>query len=356
MIRLIAIAPRIAQNKRRRIYFLFMGEHLMPKNKPATPDNVSRREVLTAAGGLAAIAATGAANAATPSMSQDESLFRMSATKVMQIPKDPRLDLDDPDTNYQAMLKLRADTAEKDCLFAFPGEAWAMVPQEKNYRCFKTFGIGASRIEEVEEGWRIYSREVLYYLDPDTGEILETWRNPFLGGREIEIMHIANDPVNGVFTRQGHPVLSPPYPYVSSGDDVVFQWNFFIFRPAELSRSEYPIYSSGDMDQHAELWGIKGRKSEILDPSITSASCVMSWSRVANWLPFMEMGASPGNMVFHSHSMKLMNGVDDLPRYILDHTEKNYPKYLEAPKEWLGPIMTSSAGQFKEKIDARNEE
>ena len=231
-----------------------------------------------------------------------------------------------------------------------------MVPQEQNYRCFKTFGIGATRIEEVDEGWRIYSREVLYYLDPDTGEILETWNNPFLGGREIEVMHIANDPVNGVFQRQGgHPVLRPPYPYVAYGDDVVFQWNFYIFKPAALTRSEYPLYSSGDIDQHAELWGIKGRISEIMDPDVTSASCVMSWGRVAGWLPFMEMGSRPGSMVFHSHSMKLLNGVDDLPRYILDYTEKNYAKYLEAPTEWTGPVMTSAAGEFKKKIDARKE-
>jgi hypothetical protein len=322
----------------------------MPRSK--TPD-LSRRHLLAGGTGLAALAAAGAPQAAPARLTPDERRFRMTHTRVMSTPKDPRLDLDDPETNFRAMLKLRADLAGKDCLSAFPGTAWAMVPQERNYRCFKTFGIGASRIEEVPEGWRIYSREVLYYLDPDTGAILESWKNPFLGGREVEVVHIANDPVNGVFARQGSPVLSPPYPYVSAGDDVVFQWNFFIFKPAELTRSEYPLYSSGDKDQHAELWGIKGRKSEILDPAVTSASCVMSWSRVAGWLPFMEMGASPGTMVFHSHSMKLMDGVDDIPRYILDYTEKNYPKYLEAPKEWAGPVMTSSFGEFKKRIDAR---
>jgi hypothetical protein len=69
----------------------------------------------------------------------------------------------------------------------------------------------------------------------------------------------------------------------------------------------------------------------------------------------MEMGSSPGTMTFHSHSMKLMNGVDDLPRYILDYTAKNFPKFLEAPKEWLGPVMTSSYGEFKKKIDAKRQ-
>jgi len=263
---------------------------------------------------------------------------------------DPELNLDDPETNFMAMLKIRGDLSSKDFIFAFPGEAWAMIPQERNYRVFKTFGIGAGRIEEVPEGWRIYNREVLYYMDPDTGEILNEWVNPFLGGRKVEVMHIANDPVNGVFTREGHPVLSPPYPYIAYGDDIVFLWDFYIFRPADMSRAEYPRYSSGDMDQHAELWGIHGRKSDVLNPDITSGACVMSWSRVASWLPFMEMGNSPGSMVFHSQAVKLLGGVQELPRYVLDYTEKHFPKYLTAPTEWNGPEMKSSAGEFKKMI------
>jgi hypothetical protein len=314
---------------------------------------VSRRQLLAASAAVATTGLASTAAARSPKLPVNEGRLRLTNTKFTTIPKDPRLDLDDPETNFRAMLKLRADLSGKECLFAFPGEAWVMIPQERNVRLFKTFGIGASRIEEVPEGFRIYSREVLYYLDPASGEILTTWKNPFLGGREVEVAHVANDPVNGVFTRQGNPVLSPPYPYVSCGDNVVFQWNFYIFKPAELTRSEYPLYSSGDKDQHAELWGISGRKSEILDPKITSASSITSWTRVASWSPFMEMGSSPGTMTFHSHSMKLMNGVDDLPRYILDYTAKNYPKYLEAPKEWLGPVMTSSYGEFKKKVDAR---
>lgn len=318
------------------------------KNAQATTA-IDRRALL---GGAAAGSLLGARGAAAAEVSRHGPL-RMTRLSAIEIPSDPELDLDDPETNFMAMLKLRADLSGRDCLFAFPGEVWAMIPQESNRRLFRTFGIGASRIEEVDEGWRIYSREVLYYLDPDSGEILESWRNPWLGGREVEVFHIANDPVNGVFTRQGNPVLSPPYPYVAYGDNVVFQWNFYIFKPAELTRSEYPLYSSGDIDQHAELWGIIGRRSELLDPAVTSASCVMSWVRIANWLPWMEMGNRPGILSFHSHSMKLMNGADDLPRYIRDYTERHYPKYLRAPREWQGPVMTSSAGEFRKRIDAR---
>ena len=238
----------------------------------------------------------------------------------------------------------------------FPARHGPWFPRNRTTSVFAHSGSEPAESRKVEEGFRIYSREVLYYQDPDTGEILSEWSNPFLGGRKVEVVHIANDPVNGVFSMEGMGPLSAPYPYVSYGDDVVFQWNFFIFKPAAMNRAEYPLYSSGDVDQHAELWGIAGKKSEILNPDITSASCTMSWGRVADWLPFMEMGNSPGKMVFHSHSVKLMNGPSDLPRVILDFTEKHYPKYLSAPTEWNGPQMTSSAGEFKKRVDARRAE
>ena len=62
---------------------------------------------------------------------------------------DPELDLDDLETNFNAMLKIRGDISGKDFFFAFPGQAWAMVPQEGNYRCFRTFGLGAEELARL---------------------------------------------------------------------------------------------------------------------------------------------------------------------------------------------------------------
>ena len=278
--------------------------------------------------------------------------LRVLQSSGLKTDRDPELDLDDPETNFNALLKLRGDLSGEDFFFAFPGQAWAMIPQEKNHKCFRTFGFGSGRFEKVDGDYRILSREVLYYLDPETGEILSEWSNPF-NGRKVEVVHIQNDPVNGVFSLNGRGPLAPPYPYVSCGDMVAFQWNFFIQHPNVLTREEYPKYSSGNIDQHAELWGLIGSKKDILNPDTTSAYCTMSWSRVADWLPFMEMADAPGKMVFHSHSLKLMDGPKELPRAILDYTEKHHSEYLTAPTEWNGPQMTSSAQVFKNIIDKR---
>ncbi len=135
----------------------------------------------------------------------------------------------------------------------------------------------------------------------------------------------------------------------------MFRLNVFQFRESPLNRADYPVHSANDMYQSAELWGSIGRLSEVMNPDVTSASCVTSWSRVSQWLPFMEMGNRPGVMVFHSHAYKLLGGAAELPLEILDYTERNHPKYLESPQEWQG--LTDNKSQVtesKKEIDRRN--
>jgi len=262
--------------------------------------------------------------------------------------------MDDPATNLLTMIKFRADTSGADCIFAITGEAWAMIPDEGNHRLFKTFGIGATHAEEVPEGWRIYSKEVLYFLDPDTGEILREWDNPFIK-RKVDVVHIANDPVNGVFLREGEgpfgKILTAPYPYVAYGDNIIFQWNFYIMHKSPMPKKEYPLYSQSDFIQHAELWGIQGKKSEATNPAVTSAQSTISWSRVDQWQPWMEMGDRPGFMVFHTHCYKVTGGVRDLPRQYVDYTKKHYPQHLESPKVWESKFVDLHS-LFKQLVDS----
>lgn len=282
--------------------------------KPREPDSyldrgVTRRQLIAGASGLAV---AGSATSAT------------SATMT--------LDLDDPEDNLKALLKLQADLSGADSLGGFPGEVWGWVPGEGNKLLFRTYGIGASHIERVENGWRFYHRELVYYLDPASGEILKTWVNPYTT-RRVEVMHILNDPVHRFYAIKGGR-FSPPWPYTVMGDDLVFRISVFSFRDSVLPRLDYPLHSANDKYQAAELWMMNGRISEVMNPDVTSASCVTSWSRVGQWLPFMEMGNRPGFMVYHSDAYKLLGGVSDIPPEILAYTEKHHPKYLESPKTW----------------------
>ena len=290
---------------------------------------MNRRNIMAGAAGLAALGSFGGASNAQSSSG---------------------LNLEDPMDNMKALLKLQADLSGEQVIGGFGGYAWGWVPGEGNKLLFGTYGIGASRIEwsEEDQQYRFYHREVLYYLDPKTGEVLDTWLNPFTD-RKVEVLHILNDPVNRIYSLNGP--FAPPYPYQVVGDDLVFQID--VFRAEDknpMKRDEFPLHAQQDLYQSAELWGIYGRMSEINNPDVTTATSHTAWARVGMWLPFMEMGNRPGMMVYHSQSFKMMDGVAGLDPKIREYTEKNHPKYLEAPSEWTGMSQNENTWSYSRKI------
>lgn len=270
--------------------------------------------------------------------------------------KPGNLDLDSPLDNQVALLKMQADLSGADVLGGFGGQCWSWIPGEGHQLLFNTYGVGASRLEFDPQAnqWHFSHREVLYYLDPVTNEVLDTWLNP-LTGRRVEVLHIINDPVNRIYPLGGGR-FAPPYPYTLMGDDLVYQIDVLRAEQNPLTRREYPLHSQQDLYQSCEMWAIRGSWKEINDPEVTSAACHTAWARISMWLPFMEMGNRPGQMLYHSQSFKLMNGAADIPPKILAYMEKNHPEYLEAPREWLGMAQNENTWTYAKKIiDERRE-
>jgi len=251
---------------------------------------------------------------------------------------------------------LQADLSGAETVGVYPGEVWAWVPGEGNFRLFNTYGIGTSRVEYMpdDRAWRFYHREALLYVDPETNDPLESWFNPFTQ-RNIEVLHIFNDHVSRYYQLEGGP-FPFPWTYETSGDSLVFRISIFRHYDNVMSRDEYPLHSQNNKFQSGELWGMIGRLSEVMDPDVTSANCVTSWSRHSGWLPFMEMGNRPGTIIYHSHAYKLMGGIADLPENIRTYFEKTAPEYLEAPREWTSPEQRIGTWDYsKHVIDERRD-
>lgn len=247
------------------------------------------------------------------------------------------LDLDTAADNCIALLKLQADISGADAMGGFPGEVWAWVPNEGTIRILNTYGVGVSHVEfrPDEGGWRFYHREVLLYLDPETNEVAESWYNPFTQ-RRVEVVHVFNDHVSRFYPLEGGR-FTFPWPYEIHGNNIVYRISVFRLEDNPMPRRDYPLHSQSDKYQTGELWGMIGDLREIMDPDVTSAGCVTSWSRISEWLPFMEMGNRPGQMIFHSHAHKLKNGVEEVIPTVRRYLEKTAPEYFESPREWTTP-------------------
>jgi hypothetical protein len=278
-------------------------------------------------------------------------LLASAATAATKQPRINRLDLGKPEDNCTALIKLQADLSGAEAMGGFPGSVWAWIPGEGNFLVFNTYGVGVSRVEfrPDENAWRFYHREALLYLDPQTNEVLESWRNPWTE-RRVEVLHIQNDHVNRYYSLNPGGRFAFPWPYELNGDDLVFRISVFRFEDNVMDPKEYPLHAQSGKYQTTELWGMIGSLAEVMNPDVSSAHCVTSWARISAWQPFMEMGNRPGQMVYHSHSYKLMKGASDLPRKIRAWMERKAPEYLEAPRAWTPPSESIGVWNYSKRI------
>ena len=232
----------------------------------------------------------------------------------------------------------------------FSGMTWAWRPREQQRPVFAFEGYNIGRTVEAEGGWDLLTREAVFYLDPATRQPLETWSNPYTG-KDVGVVHIWNDPVNQRLRTDGPrgPFLLP---ITDCGDEVVLTLDVYLTYPSPLPRARYAAYSQDDVYQAAELFQFFCSRSDLESDDVLDAPARVSWTRVGPWLPWMEMGDEPGQLVYHAQGYKLPGGYDDLPAWIRSRVESEKPEYRTAPTELTEPNETSWT-YFKKVIEAR---
>lgn len=255
------------------------------------------------------------------------------------------LDLDRPGDALIALRKLYASTVDgKAIVYHWSGRAWARREGEVDRLLFRVEGMNIRQCATVQDaergsGFRLVSRELMLYLDPLTGEPLQTWHNPWTGA-EVAVQHVANDPVN----------LPPCYERDAQGRPTVFALRLQGQR-AFLSSEIALFYTNPLGGEHQELVGNHYHAMEIFDftadrqqllrRDTDSADACVAWVRIAPWLPFMRMGSRPGLMVFNATGQQVP-GIAELPAVLQTAITDDYPHYAAPPPlDDCRPTVTS---------------
>ncbi len=226
-------------------------------------------------------------------------------------------------------------SAEKPAVYHWSGNIYGRSPGVRDKLLFRGEGMNIRRCVEVEDpvrgkGWRLISREIMLMLDPETGEVVDNWENPYTG-ETVEVMQIHNDPVNGrpnfAKNADGSPLelttLREAGPYVFIPYEVP------LFYPNPLA-GEYQEFV-GNMYHAMEIFDFAALKSDLYDAAQPTAYPMISWVRISPWAPWMKMGGRPGEMVFNAMGRKLPGGFEELPQVLKDEIRENYPIYESAP-------------------------
>ncbi len=261
---------------------------------------------------------------------------KKSKTAQPQPPME-RLSLNNPTDAIKMNRKVTSSlTDAENCFYFWSGNIFSRVPGEKDRLLFTYNGMNVRASKTVVDsikgyGWRHVSRELLFYQDPQTGEVLKTWKNPFTG-KEIEVIHIANDPVNG---------RGPSYAMGNDGK-TPFKLKGYEKDGYWFDLTEVPLFYTnplggdyqdqiGGTYQAMEIFQTITPMSELTDPNTTkSVNSLIGWTRVSKWLPWLDMGDKAGQMIFTGIGKKVKS-FDDLPQILKDQINTNYPDYKVAP-------------------------
>jgi len=279
-------------------------------------------------------------------------LLAASAASVAAKTGVPEIDLGKPEGVLMASRKIQCSLQDGEAVtYYWHGNMFSRVQGERDRLLFKVEGMNIRRCTTVAdpekgEGFKLVSREILLYLDPVTGEVVRTWKNPWTG-EEVEVLHIANDPVNSTWWRIGRD--GKPLSWAGSAEGN--RWWQTVTVPLFYTNplaGDYQKYVGGFY--HAtEMFNFMGDLDDLLDPTRPSANVRVGWVRIADWLPWMQMSGREGEVYYHTAGVKLASW-DELPDVMKREIDASYPEYRDAPPGDDPRPNETSWTYFKKKV------
>jgi hypothetical protein len=266
-----------------------------------------------------------------------------------------KLDLNTPEGANLAARRMQCSMKDGvPTVYRFHGEAFSRVPGERDRKLFNVEGMNIRTCTTVQDekrgtGWRLVSRELLFYTDPTSGEVLRTWTNPWTG-QTLNVLQTANDPVNG---RPSFATGSDGKPAQWTGTISGKTWWNTITVPLFYTNplaGDYQKYVGGTY--HAtEMFNFFGKVDDLVSDKIPDPEVEVGWVRLANWLPWMEMGDRAGLMYTHAAGRKLAS-FDELPDVMKREIAANYPEWRAPPPIDDARPNETSWTYFKKKVAA----
>lgn len=192
----------------------------------------------------------------------------------------------------------------------------------------------AVRLEDDEENAiRIFSRKLVWFLDPETNEIMEEFEGQAVppirfDAQVFDVQQTANSNANT------DPSLSPIQPYVVRSKRLIPcmpitpRWggcqDILMFQVPLFIDIEIPIMDS-DKTRKYQAWEFYDYSLNVQDSKKNPP--VLSWTRQGSTPPF----CLNGNGVTHARGHRV-DSFEELPQSIQDYVNKNYPLFRGPPQ------------------------
>lgn len=241
------------------------------------------------------------------------------------------LDLGNRADRLTAIARMRGASDGRLTIGYVVGARYA-VPEHRAIPMMGILAATFSRYRRVSESaFEVRAIEVAFFTDLDTGELLETWKNPVTGA-VVKVPQTRMGPSQSTLTVDGLEVNRPSgeaaaagitlthrfLPPLVVGDDV---WITEDIR-AEGGAGPRPFV-------YNELSTCHARKSQLDDPAATVATTV-DYQSLITYRPWMGFGDAPGHTIARGAGARVSR-VEDLPPQYLALARRHHPDVINDP-------------------------
>ncbi len=242
------------------------------------------------------------------------------------------LDLSDPEDVLTALVKLRARTDGAPAYWWMRGIHYGVV--DTTYRPLYGLLNGSFQrmVPNGDHRYDITMLELTYYTDLETGEALETFKNPYT--EEVAEIPVGVFGPNTAFvTLEG---LQPPEDFPLG--DLAFEGQLgpAIVHGNDVWIREDTIVHMTPRDPNAdkfvtnELVTYQGSLAELNDTSNPTANATLTYNTTFNWRPWMKSGDTPGHVTASAMGGKI-DAVEKFPADYLALAERYHPEVMSDP-------------------------
>ena len=271
-----------------------------------------------------------------------------------KLPDRVPLAFDDPVWNREMYARIEGDTAPGKFIF---GQGTGVVHGVRDgepvkplfgFELFSTHRL----LRQADGSYQRLCRELVFYRDLATGQLLDQWRNPYTG-EQVRVVDIANDPFNFVISEffpdpPSYGGLNKDKPpkrplrlnWGLVNDTVTLDTDIHLYYRNALDPTRWPRESAGPMNRVSELFRYFIRREDAENPQLTHMPHNGVWSRVTPWLPWMLMGQAPGHALYMGRFTSVASPEQAAPA-VLARVRERYPLYLTAPDKWVEPSYSS---------------
>ncbi|MBD2776274.1 DUF1838 family protein [Iningainema tapete] len=248
----------------------------------------------------------------------------------------------------EQFVKVRCSTDSRTYYFDAVGAMYAQpLDEDEPVHLFDFLGVDISRcIQDQATGrWILLSRKITLYLDPQTGQVLKQWRNPW-SGETLGVMHRSYDYQEFPIPPQIKADVAPEISAVS------LDFNLKLPNPL-AANPKFADYSPEKYVQSADSYKFifPTRLLNQEERPEDHLAVALSYYRMGPWEPWMKMKGKPGFLVLNYTGAKV-DGFEALPSQLKSLIEQRMPLYREAPKCKLERSIATSWTRFEEQFDA----